>query len=71
MLLNLCAAAAAEAGFARLEAVSTLTAELLFRACGFDATESFDLELPDGASVPAIRMGRALDDRRSYTIPRA
>ena len=71
MLLNLCAAAAGEAGFNRLHAVSTLTAEPLFRACGFVATETFDLALPDGATIPALRMSKALDDRVRYNIPRA
>jgi GNAT superfamily N-acetyltransferase len=71
LLLNLCAAAAAEAGFARLEAVSNLTAEPLFRACGFDATEAFDLTLPDGTTIDAIRMAKPLVDRRRYNIPRA
>ena len=71
MLLNLCAAAAAEAGFARLEALSNLTAEPLFRACGFDATEPLDLALPDGATMPVVRMSKDLDDRRRCNIPRA
>jgi GNAT superfamily N-acetyltransferase len=71
MLLNLCVAAAAEAGFARLDAVSNLTAEPLFRACGFRAARPFDLALPDGTSLSAVRVTKPVDGRRRYNIPRA
>ena len=59
------------AGFRRLDAESNLTAEPLFRACRFETTGSRELATPDGATLPVVRMTKALDDRRRYNVPRA
>lgn len=55
-LLEVCAAAAREAGFTALELASTLPGEPLYRACGFEAIQRFALDLPDGVSIPLVHM---------------
>ncbi len=70
MLLKLCEAAAAEAGFARLELVSSLTGVPLYRAGGFEALGTIDITFPDGVMVRGIPMAKRIRDRRRYNIPR-
>jgi GNAT superfamily N-acetyltransferase len=60
MLLDACVAAARAAGFSRLMLVSTLPGEPLYRAYGFEAIEPVDVALPDGVTLPCIRMGRSI-----------
>ena len=71
MLLRLCEAAAAEAGFAKLECVSTLTAEPLYRASGFGPAEPRQTTLPDGVTIETSHMTKRIEDRRRYNLPRA
>jgi GNAT superfamily N-acetyltransferase len=71
MLLKLCEAAAAEAGFWKLELLSTVTAEPLYRACGFALTEPRETTLPDGVTIDTSHMTKRLEDRRRFNIPRA
>jgi GNAT superfamily N-acetyltransferase len=50
--------AAIAAGFRQLELVATLSGEPLYLACGFRALERYDVTLPDGSSLPVVRMVR-------------
>jgi len=60
LLFDRCLTDARSAGFQRLELMATLPGEPLYRALGFAADERVDLELPDGAQVPLVRMSRAI-----------
>lgn len=59
-LMQICELGARRAGFLRLELIATLTGELFYRKCGFVATDSFDLVMPDGLSLQAVRMAKQL-----------
>jgi N-acetylglutamate synthase-like GNAT family acetyltransferase len=55
-ILEACEEDAARAGFRRFELGATITGERLYRARGYRAIERFDTPLPNGASLPVIRM---------------
>ncbi|HWU48439.1 MAG TPA: GNAT family N-acetyltransferase [Asticcacaulis sp.] len=59
-LLDACEAAAREAGFTRAEMGATLTGVALYQACGYAPVETTTAPLPDGLSLPIVRMGKAL-----------
>jgi GNAT superfamily N-acetyltransferase len=59
-LLATCAAAAAAAGFHRLELAATLPGEPLYAALGFVAHERSSVMLPDGVALPIVRMTRPI-----------
>lgn len=59
-LLDLCEAAAAAAGFRRLEMAATLSGVPLYRACGYAEIEPFMATAPGGVPVPLVRMGKDL-----------
>lgn len=59
-ILLRCAAAAAEAGFRRLELLGTLPGERLYRAFGFEVMEYLDHRLPDGVLIRWVRMAREI-----------
>jgi GNAT superfamily N-acetyltransferase len=59
-LLDHCTAAAAAAGFTRLELTATMPGVPLYRAAGFAPLEPIELTLAGGVRVPLLRMGRAL-----------
>lgn len=59
-IMEACRAAAAEAGFQRLELMATLPGEPLYRAFGFQARERVETTLPDGVRVPFVRMDRPI-----------
>ena len=59
-LMAACVSAARDAGFSRLELVSTMPGEPLYLASGFRVTERFDLHLPGDVHVPVSRMEMAL-----------
>ena len=61
MIMEACRAAAAEAGFQRLELMSTLPGEPLYRAFGFQPRERVETRLADGVVVPFVRMDRPID----------
>jgi hypothetical protein len=54
--MDACIAAARRAGFGTLELVSTLPGEPLYLACGFAVSQRFELDLPEGITVPVARM---------------
>ncbi len=60
MLLDACADAARSAGFRTLMLVSTMPGEPLYRAYGFAPVEEMNLSLPDGVTLPLLRMVRAI-----------
>lgn len=60
LILSLCEAAAAAEGFARLELMSTLSGEPLYRACGFRPLEQVS-DSTGGAAVPIIRMEKPIN----------
>jgi N-acetylglutamate synthase-like GNAT family acetyltransferase len=55
-IIEVCEQAAQQAGFRMFELVATLPGEPLYKACGYEATEPFDIALPEGAMLPVIRM---------------
>ncbi len=56
LILSLCEAEAAQAGFSRAELAATLAGEPLYRACGYAVLERFTA----GEDVPLLRMGKTL-----------
>ena len=60
-IMQACEDAAREAGFTRLELGSTLPGEPLYAAMGFRVVERFDNPMPDGESLPLVRMDKVLE----------
>lgn len=60
LITGVCQAAAREEGFTRMELVSTLAGEPLFAEIGFKVTERTNLPLPDGESLPMVKMDKML-----------
>ncbi|MEP7337528.1 MAG: GNAT family N-acetyltransferase [Acidobacteriota bacterium] len=60
MLLAACEKAAGQAGFTALELGATLPGKPLYAACGFHVIEQIEATLPDGVTVPIIRMGKSI-----------
>jgi uncharacterized protein (TIGR02246 family) len=60
MLLNHCAAKAAEAGFTALELAGTMPGVPLYLACGFHVVEDFEITLPGNVKVPLSRMRKEI-----------
>ena len=63
-LFERCAAGARRAGFRTLELMATLPGVPLYRALGFTIVEPTNAELPDGVSLPLVRMTRQIDEDR-------
>lgn len=63
VLLAHCVAAAAQAGFASLELMSTLPGVPFYGALGFDSVEPVHDLLPDGVEVSFVRMTRPIIPR--------
>ena len=59
-LIEACETAARAAGFTRLEMGATLPGEPLYAAVGYQAVERFAVPLPDGETLPIIRMEKLL-----------
>ncbi len=60
LILGLCEAAAAAAGFRRVELMATLSGEPLYRACGYLEIERTTAAPVGGVRVPLILMGKRL-----------
>jgi GNAT superfamily N-acetyltransferase len=56
LILDLCEAAAARAGFSRVELVATMAGLPLYRACGYEDVEPFEQATKSGVAVPLMRM---------------
>lgn len=59
-IMQACEQAAKQSGFAVLELVATLPGEPLYKAFGYEAVERFEIVLPDGITLPLIRMTKRL-----------
>jgi GNAT superfamily N-acetyltransferase len=59
-ILAACEAAALAGGFQRFELVSTLTGVPLYQAYGYLAAERETIPLPNGLSLPVVRMVKAV-----------
>ncbi|MEO8125911.1 MAG: GNAT family N-acetyltransferase [Bryobacteraceae bacterium] len=57
-ILRACEEAAAAQGFLRFELGATLSGEPLYRVHGYRATEHFECSLPNGLTLPLIRMAK-------------
>lgn len=60
LVLDLCEAAARDAGFARVELMGTMAGVPLYRACGYVGVEDVLSAPIDGVQVPLLRMEKAL-----------
>lgn len=60
LVLQLCEAAAAEAGFHRATMMATMSGVPLYSACGYVAVEPVQEALVDGVAVPLVRMEKSL-----------
>jgi GNAT superfamily N-acetyltransferase len=59
LIISLCEEAARSEGFTRMELMSTLAGEPLYRSCGYEPLERLSDDR-GGAPVPLVRMGKAL-----------
>lgn len=59
-IIEVCEAAARQAGFHRLELAATLPGEPLYTAMGYQATERLAPTLPDGQLLPIVHMHKLL-----------
>lgn len=60
MILEACETAAIAAGFTRLEMGATLTGVRFYRAKGYRAVEDLAVPLPDGGTLPIVRMEKSI-----------
>jgi GNAT superfamily N-acetyltransferase len=60
LILSLCEAAAAAAGFRRVQLMATLSGEPLYRACGYEEIERTASAPVDGVRVPLVLMGKGI-----------
>jgi GNAT superfamily N-acetyltransferase len=58
LILDTCERAAAVAGFRRFELGATLTGERLYRVRGYAPLDRIEVPLPNGESLPVIRMAK-------------
>lgn len=59
-ILAACEDDAMREGFVSAELMATLPGVPLYRACGYEDVEPFDVILPDGVRLPCIRMRKSL-----------
>jgi GNAT superfamily N-acetyltransferase len=62
LIIALCEAAALAEGFTRMELMSTMCGEALYRACGYEALERV-VDDRGGVPVPLVRMAKVLGER--------
>lgn len=60
LILELCEAAAREAGFRRVELMGTAAGVPLYESCGYRAAEALRMYPVDGVEVPLLRMEKGL-----------
>jgi GNAT superfamily N-acetyltransferase len=60
MILEACENAALSAGFTRFEMGATLTGVLLYQVRGYAALENLEVPLPNGESLPIVRMEKKI-----------
>lgn len=61
LVLDLCEAAARQAGFTRVELMGTAAGVPLYESCGYRASGALELYRVDGVEVPLLRMEKSLD----------
>ena len=59
-IINVCEAAARQAGFRQLTLAATLPGEPLYRALGYTASERTAIPFPDGQELPIVQMHKTL-----------
>ena len=59
-IIAACEQAAAAAGFRSLELAATLPGEPMYVAAGYAAMARWEHQLPDGISLPLVRMGKSI-----------
>jgi GNAT superfamily N-acetyltransferase len=62
-LIEMSEDAAREAGFTRMEMGATLPGEPLYAAMGYEVSDRFDIEMPDGVTLPCAHMTKELASR--------
>src|SRR6185436_12067977 len=67
LILKSCEDAAAEAGFTRIELAATLPGVPFYLARGYEQGGEISIEIPDGPSLPVVRMTKvlAISEKRS------
>lgn len=55
-MMKICEKKALEEGFGRLQLVSTLPGEPLYRSFGFEEEERYEVDLSNGTKIPVVRM---------------
>jgi GNAT superfamily N-acetyltransferase len=68
-LYETCAAAARAAGFGTFELMATLPGEPAYRALGFAPAEAASVPIPDGTTVPLVRMVRPIGPAPAGGLP--
>jgi GNAT superfamily N-acetyltransferase len=59
-ILAVCETAAKNANFQAVELVATMPGEPLYQACGYQAIERFEIDLPDGIKLALTKMQKNL-----------
>jgi GNAT superfamily N-acetyltransferase len=60
-IIEACEQAAVAAGFRGLEMGATLPGVPMYEAVGYEAIESLEVPMPDGESLPIVRMGKRME----------
>lgn len=66
-IIDVCEDAATEAKFREIEMAATLPGEPMYKACGYEVAERFEIDLPNGLKLPLARMRKQLASRESLT----
>lgn len=64
-IMELCEAAARQAGFRRAQLGATHTGEFLYAAMGYNVTERFEIPMTGGEVLPAAHMVKSLNEATS------
>jgi GNAT superfamily N-acetyltransferase len=70
-IVRMCEQAARDAGFTSMDLVATLPGAPLYAACGYRSVERFDIDIPGGIAVPAIKMHKSLVNAPTSSTPEA
>jgi len=60
-IIEACEKAATDAGFRQLEMGATLPGVPMYEAAGYEAIEPLEVPMPDGESLPIVRMGKRIE----------
>lgn len=59
-ILEASESAIASAGFSRIELVATLAGEPLYRVCGYEEAERYEVSMSGGLTLPVVRMTKCI-----------